>query len=95
MLDRLSWKKLALELVLFCLPALLPGVIIGYFPWLLLVSVLAALAWNFYNQHKLSHWLWVDRIMMPPAGRWNWQSLFYGLYQMQQRNRRRRGELLC
>ncbi|MBQ0955876.1 phosphate regulon sensor histidine kinase PhoR [Serratia symbiotica] len=93
MLDRLSWKRLALELVLFCLPALLLGVIIGYLPWLLLVSVLAALAWNFYNQHKLSHWLWVDRSMTPPAGRWNWQPLFYGLYQMQQRNRRRRREL--
>lgn len=90
MLDRLSWKRLALELVLFCLPALLLGVIIGYLSWLLLVSVLAALAWNFYNQHKLSHWLWVDRSMTPPAGRWNWQPLFYGLYQMQQRNRRRR-----
>lgn len=93
MLDRLSWKRLALELVLFCLPALLLGVIIGYLSWLLLVSVLAALAWNFYNQHKLSHWLWVDRSMTPPAGRWNWQPLFYGLYQMQQRNRRRRREL--
>nr|WP_247652139.1 phosphate regulon sensor histidine kinase PhoR [Serratia symbiotica] len=89
----MSWKRLALELVLFCLPALLLGVIIGYLPWLLLVSVLAALAWNFYNQHKLSHWLWVDRSMTPPAGRWNWQPLFYGLYQMQQRNRRRRREL--
>lgn len=93
MLDRLSWKRLAFELVLFCLPALLLEVIIGYLSWLLLVSVLAALAWNFYNQHKLSHWLWVDRSMTPPAGRWNWQPLFYGLYQMQQRNRRRRREL--
>lgn len=93
MLDRLSWKRLALELVLFCLPALLLGVIIGYLSWLLLVSVLASMAWNFYNQHKLSHWLWVDRSMTPPAGRWNWQPLFYGLYQMQQRNRRRRREL--
>lgn len=93
MLDRLSWKRLALELVLFCMPALLLGVIIGYLSWLLLVSVLAALAWNFYNQHKLSHWLWVDRSMTPRAGRWNWQPLFYGLYQMQQRNRRRHREL--
>ena len=54
MLERLSWKRLALELALFCLPALLLGLIFGYLPWLLLVSVLAALAWNFYNQLKLS-----------------------------------------
>ena len=61
MLERLSWKRLALELALFCLPALLLGLIFGYLPWLLLASVLAALVWNFYNQLKLSHWLWVDR----------------------------------
>ena len=82
-----------LELALFCLPALLLGLIFGYLPWLLLVSVLAALVWNFYNQLKLSHWLWVDRSMTPPPGRWSWEPLFYGLYQMQQRNRRRRREL--
>lgn len=87
MLDRLSWKKLALELVLFCLPALLLGFIIGSLSCLLLVSVLTELVWNFYNQQKLSHCLWVDRSMTPLAGRWNWQMLFYGLYQMQQRNR--------
>lgn len=93
MLERLSWKRLAMELVLFCLPALLLGWLIGYLPWLLLVSLLAALAWNFYNQLKLSHWLWVDRSMTPPPGRWSWEPLFYGLYQMQLRNRRRRREL--
>nr|WP_233527749.1 phosphate regulon sensor histidine kinase PhoR [Serratia sp. PAMC26656] len=84
---------MALELALFCLPALLLGLIFGYLPWLLLAAVLAALVWNFYNQLKLSHWLWVDRSMTPPPGRWSWEPLFYGLYQMQQRNRRRRREL--
>lgn len=93
MLERLSWKTLALELALFCLPALLLGAFIGYLPWLLLVSVVAALTWNFYNQLKLSHWLWLDRSMTPPSGRWSWEPLFYGLYQMQLRNRRRRREL--
>ncbi|CNL52308.1 phosphate regulon sensor histidine kinase PhoR [Yersinia kristensenii] len=93
MLERLSWKTLALELALFCLPALLLGAFIGYLPWLLLVSVVAALVWNFYNQLKLSHWLWLDRSMTPPSGRWSWEPLFYGLYQMQLRNRRRRREL--
>ena len=93
MLERLSWKRLALELALFCLPALLLGLIFGYLPWFLLASALAALVWNFYNQLKLSHWLWIDRSMTPPPGRWSWEPLFYGLYQMQQRNRRRRREL--
>ncbi|AUH01731.1 two-component system sensor histidine kinase PhoR [Prodigiosinella confusarubida] len=93
MLERLSWKKLALELAFFCTPAVLLGLIFGYLPWFLLVFVLAALCWNFYNQLKLSHWLWIDRSMTPPPGRWSWEPLFYGLYQMQLRNRRRRREL--
>ncbi|PVZ87375.1 two-component system sensor histidine kinase PhoR [Serratia sp. S1B] len=93
MLERLSWKRLLLELALFCFPALFVGLIFGYLPWLLLASVLAALAWNFYNQLKLSHWLWVDRSMTPPPGHGSWEPLFYGLYKMQQRNRHRRREL--
>ncbi|MEC5317960.1 phosphate regulon sensor histidine kinase PhoR [Brenneria populi subsp. brevivirga] len=93
MLERLSWKRLALELAFFCLPALLLGLIFGYLPWFLLAAVLIVLCWNFYNQLKLSYWLWVDRSMTPPPGRWSWEPLFYGLYQMQLRNRRRRREL--
>lgn len=93
MLDRLSRKRLALELTVFCFPAVLLGIVIGYLPWLLVGSLLAALMWNYYNQLKLSHWLWFDRSMTPPVGHWNWESLFYGINQMQLRNRRRRREL--
>ncbi len=93
MLERLSWKRLLFELVLTCLPALILGLLVGYLPWLLLVSVLAVLGWHFVNLLRLSHWLWIDRSMTPPAGRGSWEPLFYGLYQMQARNRRRRREL--
>ncbi len=93
MLERLSWKRLVLELVLACLPALLLGLLFGYWPWWLLVSVLGVLGWHCYNLLRLSHWLWVDRTMTPPAGSASWEPLFYGLYQMQLRNRRRRREL--
>ncbi|MBW2957267.1 phosphate regulon sensor histidine kinase PhoR [Hafnia paralvei] len=93
MLERLSWKRLLLELVFCCIPALILGLLIGYLPWFLLTAGLALLGWHCYNQLRLSHWLWVDRSMTPPAGRGSWEPLFYGLYQMQQRNRRRRREL--
>ncbi len=93
MLERLSWKRLLLELVLASLPALIIGLLVGYLPWLLLISVLAVLGWHFANLLRLSHWLWVDRSMTPPSGRGSWEPLFYGLYQMQARNRRRRREL--
>lgn len=93
MLERLSWKRLLFELALACLPALILGLLTGYLPWLLLCSVLAVLVWHFVNLLRLSHWLWIDRSITPPAGRGSWEPLFYGLYQMQARNRRRRREL--
>ncbi len=93
MLERLSWKRLLLELALASLPALIIGLLVGYLPWLLLISVLAVLCWHFANLLRLSHWLWVDRSMTLPSGRGSWEPLFYGLYQMQARNRRRRREL--
>ena len=93
MLERLSWKRLLTELVLACLPALLLGLLSGYLPWWLLAAVSGVLLWHFANLMRLSHWLWVDRSMTPPTGRGSWEPLFYGLSQMQLRNRRRRREL--
>ncbi|MTD40871.1 phosphate regulon sensor histidine kinase PhoR [Erwinia sp. CPCC 100877] len=93
MLERLSWKRLALELVLCCLPALLLGALVGHLPWFLLAAVTGLLIWHFHNLLRLSWWLWVDRSMTPPPGRGSWEPLLYGLHQMQMRNKKRRKEL--
>ncbi|UCQ10498.1 phosphate regulon sensor histidine kinase PhoR [Edwardsiella tarda] len=93
MLDKLSWKTLLAELLLCCVPALLLGALFGYWSWFLLLALCLLWLWQGWNQLRLSHWLWVDRSMTPPSGRGSWEPLFYGLYQMQQRNRRRRREL--
>ncbi|WP_413734932.1 phosphate regulon sensor histidine kinase PhoR [Sodalis sp. RH21] len=93
MLERLSWRKLLLEVVLFCLPALLLSLFVGHAGWLLAAALLAALLRNYYYQLRLSQWLWVDLRRTPPVGRGSWEPLFYGLHQMQQRHRRRRREL--
>lgn len=47
MLERLSWRRLVLELALCCIPALLLGVFFGYLPWFLLASVTGLLVWHF------------------------------------------------
>ena len=93
MLERLSWKRLVLELVLCCIPALLLGAVFGYLPWFLLVAVTGLLVWHFWNLLRLSWWLWVDRSMTPPPGSGSWEPLLYGLHQMQLRNKKRRREL--
>ena len=69
MLERLSWKRLVLELLLCCLPAFILGAFFGYLPWFLLASVTGLLIWHFWNLLRLSWWLWVDRSMTPPPGR--------------------------
>lgn len=93
MLERLSIKQLIWGLFLFILPALILSVFIGHLAWLLVISLLAALIWHGYNLLKLSYWLWLDKSMLPPEGRGGWEPIFYGIYQMQQRNRKRRREL--
>jgi two-component system phosphate regulon sensor histidine kinase PhoR len=92
-LERLSWKRLVLELLLCCIPAAILGLIFGHLPWFLLAAVTALLAWHFWNLLRLSWWLWVDRSMTPPPGRGSWEPLLYGLHQMQLRNKKRRKEL--
>jgi len=92
-LERLSWKRLALELLLCCLPAVILGLIYGHLPWFLLAAVTLLLVWHFRNLLRLSWWLWVDRSMTPPPGQGSWEPLLYGLNQMQLRNRKRRNEL--
>ncbi|HKM97925.1 MAG TPA: phosphate regulon sensor histidine kinase PhoR [Buttiauxella sp.] len=93
MLERLSWKRLVMELVLCCIPAAILGLIFGYLPWFLLLAVTGLLVWHFWNLLRLSWWLWVDRSMTPPPGRGSWDPLLYGLHQMQLRNKKRRKEL--
>lgn len=93
MLERLSIKQLVWGLFLFILPALILSIFIGHLAWLLVLSLLAALIWHGYNLLKLSYWLWLDKSMLPPDGKGGWEPIFYGIYQMQQRNRKRRREL--
>ncbi len=92
MLERLSWKKLLLEVLLVGLPALVTGFWLGQVAWLLLAAALGLLLFHGYNLLRLSHWLWVDRRMTPPTGRGSWEPLFYGLHRMQARHRQRRRE---
>ncbi len=69
------------------------GWIFGYIPWLLLAATALQLVWHLHNQVRLSSWLWDEKRLTPPSGSGNWESLFNGLYRLQQRQRRKRKEL--
>ncbi|EJG1818817.1 phosphate regulon sensor histidine kinase PhoR [Vibrio parahaemolyticus] len=93
MVERLTWKKLAWELAFFYTPWMIVGWIFGYMPWLLLAATALQLVWHLHNQMRLSSWLWDEKRLTPPSGSGNWESLFNGLYRLQQRQRRKRKEL--
>lgn len=93
MVERLTWKKLAWELAFFYTPWVIVGWIFGYVPWLLLAATALQLVWHLHNQVRLSSWLWDEKRLTPPSGSGNWESLFNGLYRLQQRQRRKRKEL--
>ncbi|EHK0034742.1 phosphate regulon sensor histidine kinase PhoR [Vibrio parahaemolyticus] len=93
MVERLTWKKLAWELAFFYTPWMIVGWIFGYMPWLLLAATALQLVWHLHNQVRLSSWLWDEKRLTPPSGSGNWESLFNGLYRLQQRQRRKRKEL--
>jgi two-component system, OmpR family, phosphate regulon sensor histidine kinase PhoR len=93
MVERLTWKRLAWELAFFYSPWLIIGWIFGYMPWLLLAATALQLAWHLNNQVRLSAWLWDEKRLTPPSGSGNWESLFNGIYRLQQRQRKKRKEL--
>jgi len=93
MVERLTWKKLAWELAFFYAPWVFVGWIFGYMPWLLLVATALQLVWHLHNQMRLSAWLWDEKRLTPPSGTGNWESLFNGIYRLQQRQRKKRKEL--
>ncbi|GFK34179.1 phosphate regulon sensor histidine kinase PhoR [Vibrio cholerae] len=93
MVERLTWKKLAWELAFFYLPWIVVGWIFGSMPWLLLAATALQLFWHLNHQIRLSAWLWDEKRLTPPSGTGNWESLFNGIYRLQQRHRKKRKEL--
>ncbi|CAM4004251.1 MULTISPECIES: phosphate regulon sensor histidine kinase PhoR [Vibrio] len=93
MVEKLTWRRLALELAFFYTPWVLLGWLVGYMPWMLLIATLLQLGWHLHNQIRFSQWLWNDKRLSPPSSSGNWEPLFNGMYRLQQRQRRKRKEL--
>ncbi|CAM3009107.1 phosphate regulon sensor histidine kinase PhoR [Vibrio rarus] len=93
MVEKLTWRKLALELAFFYTPWVLLGWFVGFMPWMLLIATALQLGWHLHNQIRFSQWLWNDKRLSPPSSSGNWEPLFNGMYRLQQRQRRKRKEL--
>jgi len=93
MVARLTWKKLAWGLAFFYAPWIVIGWFFGHMSWLLLAATVLQIVWHLFNQMRLSSWLWDEKRLAPPSGTGDWESIFNGIYRLQQRQRRKRKEL--
>lgn len=69
------------------------GWLIGRPETLLLIVMSAYLAWHLYNLYRLERWYHKRKRFHPPAARGIWGEVFHNIYQLQQRNRKRKRKL--
>ena len=69
------------------------GWLIGRPETLLLIAMGIYLAWHLYNLRRLERWYHKRKRFHPPAARGIWGEVFYDIYQLQQRNRKRKRKL--
>ena len=86
-------RTLTKRLVIFFLPLLLIGVLVGAPFLLLFLGAITLLLWHYRQLYRLSDWLINQRSFNPPEGEGAWEQVFEGIYQLQQRNRKKRNEL--
>ena len=86
-------QALAKRLLIYFLPLLLVGVLIGAPFLLLFLGAFSLLVWHYHQLYRLSDWLLNQRSFNPPEGEGAWEQVFEGIYHLQHRNRKKRNEL--
>ena len=88
-----SWSSEVWRLVgLLCLGFLI-GAIVGHVAWFLLAAMSIYLFWHLQNLYKLDLLLQGKRSGIPDNIQGAWANVYYHLYRLQQRNRRRKKRL--
>lgn len=87
------WISEAWRGALIVLAALLVGLLVGQVTVLLLIAVAGYLVWHLMNLYRLERWYHQRKSFHPPEGAGVWGEVFHHIYQLQQRNRRRKRKL--
>jgi len=80
-------------LVLIYLPIIIIGLLVNYLTELLLISFFIHIVWHYYYLKTLNNWLWNSKSTVLPHGKSDWDHVFVGIHNMQQRHRKRRNNL--
>ena len=88
-----SWSSEVWRLVGLLFLGFLIGAIVGYVAWALFVAIAIYLFWHLRHLYKLDQWLQGKRAGIPENIDGAWANIYYHLYRLQQRNRRRKKRL--
>lgn len=87
------WVNEAWRAGLLFAGALLLGWVIGYPGLLLFIAMAGYLGWHLHNLYRLERWYHKRKSFHPPEAAGIWGEVFYNIYQLQQRNRKRKRKL--
>jgi len=82
------WRFLSLMVM-----AVVLGVMLDHILLTLLVASWFYLAWNMYYLYRLDQWVVQRQKKSPPEGKGVWGEVFYSIYRLQRRNRKRKKKL--
>jgi len=88
-----SWSSEVWRLIAWLLIGLAIGLVSGQLAWSLLIVVSSYLVWHMYHLYRLDLWLQGKRTGIPEMADGAWSNIYYQLYRLQQRNRRRKKRL--
>ena len=93
MSDPLLFKQLLFRNVIAIALSILVGLIFGYPLETLLCYLLFSIGWHLRNLYRLHIWLNSKSAKLLPNSRGVWADIFYGVYKLQKRNRKRQKRL--
>ena len=88
-----SWSREIWRLSAIICLGLIIGVIIDAIAWMLLIATVIYLFWHLRQLYRLDQWLQGKRSGIPENVEGAWADVYYNLYRLQQRNRRRKKRL--
>ena len=87
------WTAELRRLAFLVLFGLVLGAFLGQPTLVVLVAAAVYIGWHLYHLYQLEKWLRRGRSLYPPEGTGIWGDVFYRLYQLQRRNRKRKKKL--
>jgi len=88
-----SWSSEVWRIIGLFVMGLLVGITFKQVAWTLFIFTASYLAWHLRNLYNLDQWLQGKRKGIPEVIDGAWANVYYHLYRMQQRNRRRKKRL--